>query len=157
MIEIERKFLLKDPGILRDLEGSRVIQGYLSSDPDRAVRIRIIGDQGLLTIKGASSEDGLSRYEWERNIGVKDAQELLKLSLPGGIDKTRYKIKVDAHTWEVDAFHGPNEGLFLAEIELNSTTEKFVRPDWLGEEVTGQRRFYNAYINSKPYCTWENL
>ncbi len=149
--EIERKFLVTG-GFRQDSpESYRIVQGYICSDPDRTVRVRVRGEKGFLTIKGRSSEDGLSRYEWEKEIPVSEALELMALCGSGVIDKTRYLVPFGAHTYEVDVFHGANEGLVLAEIELSDENEPFERPSWLGEEVTGDVRYYNSMLSRNPY------
>lgn len=127
------------------------MQGYICSDPDRTVRVRVRGDKGFLTIKGRSSEDGLSRYEWEKEIPVSEAFELMALCGSGVIDKTRYLVPFGKHTYEVDVFHGANEGLVLAEIELSDEQEAFEKPSWLGEEVTGEVRYYNSMLSLHPF------
>lgn len=155
MIETERKFLVK--GNAYKLQAStqkRIVQGYLSTDPERTVRVRIKGEQGFLTIKGKSNASGLSRMEWEKEITVEEANTLLPLCLPGVIDKIRYEIPVGKHLYEVDEFFGENTGLIIAEIELTDENESFAKPDWLGDEVTGDDRYYNAYISSRPFSTW---
>ncbi len=153
-IEIERKFLVT--GSFRDhvLESTRIVQGYISSVPERTVRVRIRGDQGFLTIKGIGSASGASRYEWEREIPVAEAEDLLALCEPGVIDKVRHLIPAEGHTFEVDEFRGENEGLVLAEIELASEEEPFPAPEWLGREVTGDPRYYNAMLGKHPYRRW---
>ena len=149
--EIERKFLVTG-GFRQDSpESYRIVQGYICSDPDRTVRVRVRGEKGFLTIKGRSSEDGLSRYEWEKEIPVSEALELMALCGSGVIDKTRYLVPFGAHTYEFDVFHGANEGLVLAEIELSDENEPFERPSWLGEEVTGDVRYYNSMLSRNPY------
>lgn len=154
-LEIERKFLVN--GDFSDgIEGKELfLQGYISSQPGRTVRVRIAGDKGFLTIKGPSDEKGISRYEFEREVPVKDAEELFNLCEPGTIEKERYRVINGTHTWEVDVFHGLNEGLILAEIELFSEDEFFDLPPWLGKEVTGDRRFYNSMLAKNPYTSWE--
>jgi adenylate cyclase len=152
--EIERKFLVKGDFKPFAYKSSRVIQGYLCSVPERAVRVRIKGEKGFLTIKGIGNKEGTSRYEWEREIPVSEAEELLKICEPGVIDKTRYLVKQDDHTFEVDEFYGENEGLVVAEIELKSETDVFVMPDWLGKEVTGDVRYYNVMLMKTPFTTW---
>jgi adenylate cyclase len=152
--EIERKFLVKGDFKPFAYKSSRVIQGYLCSVPERAVRVRIKGEKGFLTIKGIGNKKGTSRYEWEREIPVSEAEELLKICEPGVIDKTRYLVKQDDHTFEVDEFYGENEGLVVAEIELKSETDVFEKPDWLGEEVTGDVRYYNVMLMKNPFTTW---
>ena len=156
MIEIERKFLVTSNAFKTEaFNSNRIIQGYLNSHKRRAVRIRIKDELGFLTIKGASSENGLSRYEWEKEIPKKDALELLNLCEPGVIDKIRYEVKVGNHIFEVDEFFGENEGLVMAEVELNEENETFETPIWLGEEVTGHIKYYNSQLSKQPYKTWE--
>ena len=135
-------------------KSTRISQGYLSSVPERTVRVRIKGNQGFLTIKGKGNHSGISRYEWEKEIPVKEAEELLQLCEPGIIDKTRYLVKSGNHTFEVDEFHGENEGLILAEIELETENESFVKPSWIAEEVTGDAKYYNAVLTKHPYSRW---
>lgn len=112
------------------------------------------GEKGFLTIKGASDEKGLSRYEFEQEIPLADAEQLLKLCEPGAIDKVRHLVRAGRHIWEVDVFHGANEGLVMAEIELASEEEVFEKPDWVGEEVSGDRRYYNSMLTKEPYTRW---
>jgi len=153
-MEIERKFLVEG-GFENDVfEQKRIVQGYICAEPERTVRVRIQGDKGFLTIKGASNEKGWSRYEFEQPISVADAEELLKLCLPGIIDKVRHLIRVGKHLWEVDVFHGDNEGLVVAEIELLSEDEAFEIPAWAGREVTGDAKYYNAMLSQKPFNQW---
>ncbi|MGV3460786.1 MAG: CYTH domain-containing protein [Flavobacterium sp.] len=155
MIETERKFLVKsDAYKLEASAQKRIVQGYLSTDPERTIRIRIKGEQGFLTIKGKSNASGLSRMEWEKEITIDDANALLSLCLPGVIDKVRYEIPVGKHVFEVDEFFGENKGLTIAEIELADENESFEKPDWLGDEVSGDERYYNAYLSSRPFSTW---
>jgi adenylate cyclase len=154
MTEIERKFLFKNTDFLKGIEGKRITQGYLSTDPERTVRVRIKSDQGFLTIKGKSNDSGLSRYEWEKEITTQEAEQLLQLCLPGVIDKTRYEVVIENHTWEIDIFHGENNGLLLAEIELKSEEEPFLKPEWIDKEVTGDVRYYNSYISAQPFSKW---
>ncbi len=155
MIEIERKFLVKSDAFLKLFKTqNRIVQGYLSSVPERTVRVRIKGEKGFLTIKGKSNESGLSRMEWEKEIDVKEAELLLQICESGVIDKVRYEIEVGKHTIEVDVFEGENKGLILAEIELQTENELFEKPEWLGKEVTGNERYYNAYLNKKPFKHW---
>lgn len=154
-LEIERKFLVKVDFKAYAFANTRIVQGYLSSVPERAVRVRIKGDKAYLTIKGIGNNNGLSRYEWEKEIPVNEAEELLKICETGIIDKVRYLVKSGKHTFEVDEFHGDNEGLIIAEIELAKEDEFFVRPDWLGEEVTGDKKYYNVSLIKNPYNTWE--
>lgn len=155
MIEIERKFLvLSNDFINESFSQKRIVQGYLSSNPERTVRVRIKGDKGYLTIKGKSSANGTTRLEWEREISVMDAETLLNLCESGIIDKVRYEVKVGHHVYEVDIFSGENDGLVMAEIELESETETFEKPKWLGEEVTNDERYYNAYLSKNPFTRW---
>ena len=150
-IEIERKFLVSGEFRQDSPESYRIMQGYICSDPDRTVRVRVRGDKGFLTIKGRGSEGGLSRYEWEKEIPVSEAFELMALCGSGVIDKTRYLVPFGKHTYEVDVFHGANEGLVLAEIELSDEQEAFDMPSWLGEEVTGDVRYYNSMLSLHPF------
>lgn len=154
--EIERKFLVcgdYKPGVFAS---SHIVQGYLCLTPGRTVRVRIRDDKGYLTIKGPTRGSGMSRFEWEEEIPLEQAQQMLSLVDKGVIDKTRHLVKNSdgIHTWEVDEFHGENEGLVVAEIELGSEDETFDKPDWLGEEVTGERRYYNSQILLNPYTKW---
>lgn len=155
MIEIERKFLvLSDAFKLAAANKNQIAQGYLCSDPERTVRIRVKNNQGFITIKGISSASGLSRMEWEKEIDVEEAKALLSLCEKGVIEKMRYEIPIGKHMFEVDVFEGENKGLVMAEIELESETETFPTPDWLGEEVTNDKRYYNSYLFNKPYLSW---
>lgn len=155
--EIERKFLVAGDYKSEAYTSVRITQGYLSRVPERVVRVRIKGDKGFITIKGTTNDTGLSRFEWEKEIPLADAQSLLKLAEPGVIDKTRHLIKnTDGrHIWEVDEFHGDNEDLVMAEIELESENDLFDKPSWLGKEVTGDKRYYNAYLSENPYRLWK--
>lgn len=150
-MEIERKFLVTGEYKHLASKSYRIAQGYLSSVAERTVRIRIKGDKGYITIKGKSNESGLSRYEWEKEISVDEAQELLALCESGIIDKTRYEVIYDNRTFEIDEFYGENEGLTLAELELESETASFSKPEWLGEEVTGDKRYYNSNLSQHPF------
>jgi adenylate cyclase len=155
MIEIERKFLVTADVYLKLYKSSnKFVQGYLSSVPERTGRVRIKGNLGFLTIKGKSNESGLSRMEWEKEIEVQEAELLLQICESGVIDKRRYEVKFGKHTIEVDVFEGENKGLIIAEIELQSETESFEKPDWLGEEVTGDDRYYNASLSKNPFKNW---
>ena len=153
--EIERKFLVAGDFKAEVSKSTRIIQGYLSSVPERTVRVRVKGDKGFITIKGIGNQSGASRFEWEKEISLQDARDLFNLCRAGRIEKTRYLVKNGKHIIEVDEFHGENEGLVFAEIELSDVNEHFFRPAFLGEEVTGDKRYYNAYISKHPYCTWE--
>lgn len=155
MIEIERKFLVKSNDFKSQaFIQNRIAQGYLNSNPERTVRVRIKGEKGFLTIKGKGNEGGMTRFEWEKEIPVEEALLLLNLCEGGKIDKIRFEIKVGNHTFEVDEFFGENEGLIIAEIELSSENESFEKPNWLGEEVTNDERYYNAYLSRNPYKNW---
>ncbi|GAA4111038.1 CYTH domain-containing protein [Aquimarina addita] len=155
MIEIERKFLLTSEAFKQVAENStHIIQGYLNADPNRTVRVRITDKKGFLTIKGKSNETGISRFEWEKEIDFSEAKELIKLCEKEVIEKIRYEITSGTHIIEVDEFFGNNEGLLLAEIELNDENESFLKPDWIGKEVTGDPRYYNSFISKNPYTLW---
>ena len=155
MVEIERKFLVTNQDFITQSNTSfRIVQGYLNSNPERTVRVRIKGDKGFITIKGKGNESGLTRFEWEKEISVSDAEALLQLCEKGAIDKTRYNVQFENHLFEVDVFFGENEGLIVAEIELQSENETFSKPDWLGEEVTSEEKYYNAYLSQHPFKSW---
>lgn len=158
MIETERKFLVTSDSYKTEAYTSTDIkQGYLNSHQERTVRVRTKGDNAFLTIKGISNESGTSRFEWEKEIPVTDAEQLLLLCEKGIIDKTRYEIKAGSHIFEVDEFYGENEGLVIAEIELDNENEPFEKPLWLGQEVTGDKRYYNSYLSANPYTTWNSM
>ncbi len=150
--EIERKFLVKEERWRPKEEGVRIAQGYLSTVPERTVRVRIKGRRGYLTVKGKN--EGISRKEFEYEIPLEDAEELLKLSESSILEKRRYQETVEGHIWEVDVFFGENEGLFLAEIELQYENESFKKPEWLGEEVSEDSRYYNSNLSRQPYRKW---
>lgn len=152
--EIEKKFLIKGDFKPYATGSVRITQGYLSSVPERTVRVRIKGNQGFITVKGASNEKGISRFEWEKEITVEEARELLAYCEQGIIDKTRYHVNVGTHTYEIDEFYGDNKGLLIAEIELRDEDEKFEKPLWLGEEVSRDARYYNAMLMKHPYNKW---
>lgn len=153
--EIERKFLVK--GDFRPfVSGFYLIkQGYICRSKSKSVRIRIRNDQAFLTIKGASSDNGLSRYEFEQPVTVAEANELFKLCEPGMIEKERFIVPYQGHNWEVDLFLGENKGLIIAEIELSAADETFYTPEWVGEEVTGQQKYYNSMLTLHPYNQWD--
>ncbi|WMI69135.1 CYTH domain-containing protein [Mangrovimonas sp. YM274] len=156
MIEIERKFLVTSQAFKVEATGSKqIVQGFLNTHKERTVRVRLTGDEGTLTVKGKSSEDGLTRFEWETKISKNEAEALLELCEPGVINKTRYEVSMGKHLFEVDEFHGDNEGLVVAEIELNTVDEDFLKPSWLGREVTGKVEYYNSYLSKSPYKTWK--
>ena len=153
--EIERKFMVKGEFKKFARKVVRISQGYLCSIPERTVRVRVRDNQGFITVKGRSDEFGVSRYEWEKEISAEDARELLKLCERGVIDKSRYLVDFAGHTFEVDEFYGDNEGLVIAELELKSQDEPYERPSWLGDEVTGDSRYYNAALSKNPYKDWK--
>ena len=154
-LEIERKFLVKNNNFKKEASQSiRIIQRYLSSLPERTVRIRIKGDLGFITIKGLGNESGITRYEWEREIPYQDAKDLLAICEYGEIDKIRHIVKYGEYAFEVDEYNGENKGLVIAEIELSSEEETFLKPDWLGKEVTGVKKYYNSMLMKSPYTKW---
>ena len=153
--EIEKKFLVISDRYKTDaIRKTRITQGYLSSVPERAVRIRMQGGKGYITIKGIGNTSGAARYEWEKEIPAAEAEELLKLCEPGIIDKIRYEVKAGQHTFEVDEFDGENKGLVVAEIELSSEEDHFEKPEWLGIEVTGDVKYYNVMLMKHPFTKW---
>ena len=155
MVEIERKFLVLSNDFVNEaFSKKRIVQAYLSSNPERAVRIRIKEGQAFLTIKGKGNSSGTTRLEWETEIPVQDAEKLLGICEEGSIDKIRYEVQIGQHVFEVDVFSGENEGLIMAEIELQSEDEAFEKPNWLGMEVTNDKRYYNAYLSKNPFKKW---
>ncbi len=155
MIEIERKFLVTSFEFKNEAYAKKsIVQGYISSNPERMARIRINGKDGFITIKGMGNKSGMSRFEWEKMISLEEATALLKLCEEGTIEKIRYEVKVGNHVYEVDEFFGENEGLVIAEIELESEDEVFEKPSWLGKEVTNDEKYYNAYLSNNPFTKW---
>ena len=155
MVEIERKFLVTSEQFKTEAFAKhQIAQGYLNSNPERTVRIRIKGESGFLTIKGKNNETGTTRFEWETEIALAEAKPLLLLCEKGVIQKTRYEVKVGKHIFEVDVFHADNEGLIVAEIELSAEDETYKKPDWLGKEVTNDNRYYNSYLSQNPFKNW---
>ena len=153
-IETERKFLvINDEYQAQAVRSYRIRQGYLAHDEGRTVRVRIRDDKGFITIKGPSIIPG-SRPEWEKEITLQEAEDLFPLCKPGSVDKTRWIVPAGERYFEVDEFHGENEGLVMAEIELGNPDEPFARPSWLGREVTDDERYYNGYLARKPFKTW---
>ncbi|MDO9261234.1 MAG: CYTH domain-containing protein [Flavobacteriaceae bacterium] len=153
--EIERKFLVKNEDFKKEaMIKTRIIQGYLSLVPERTVRVRVKGDKGFITIKGIGNASGASRYEWEKEIPVAEVEELLKICEPGVIDKTRFQVKAGKHIFEIDEFYGDNQGLVVAEVELAAENEDFIKPTWLGEEVTGDHKYYNSMLMKFPFTKW---
>ncbi len=153
--EIEKKFLVAGEFKESAKKATRITQGYLSSVPERTVRVRVKGEKGYITVKGIGNDSGASRFEWEKEISVEDAEQLLGLCMSGIIDKTRHLVPVGSHLFEVDEFHGDNEGLTVAEVELGSEDEAFERPQWLGQEVTGDVKYYNSMLMKNPYKNWK--
>ena len=155
--ETERKFLVVGEYKSQAYNATRIQQGYIASGNGRTVRVRIRGDKGYLTIKGPSGLAGLTRYEFDTEIPLDDARDLMHICEPGIIDKTRFLVKSPdgRHVWEIDEFYGDNEGLVLAEVELSSEDEHFLKPDFVGREVTGDRRFYNSHMRNYPYKLWK--
>lgn len=157
-MEIERKFLVRDNSYRSLAHRSyHIKQGYICSGHGHTVRVRLRDEQGFLTIKGPSLDGGLSRYEFEKEITAEEASQLFHLCQPGIIDKRRYLVAVaDGHTFEVDEFYGDNEGLVIAEVELSAPDEAYDRPPFIGQEVTGDRRYYNSHLRVNPYKLWKN-
>jgi adenylate cyclase len=152
--EIERKFLVSGDFKSNVAKQTRITQGYLSSVPERTVRVRVKGDKGFITIKGIGNQSGTSRYEWEKEIPASKVRELLEICEPGVIDKTRYLVQFGGLSFEVDEFYGDNDGLVIAEVELESEDQQFDKPEWLGEEVTGEVKYYNSMLMKNPYKNW---
>lgn len=154
-LEIERKFLVKTEAFKQNATSqTRIVQGFLNTDPERTVRVRIKGERGFLTVKGASNESGTTRFEWETEISVAEAANLIDLCEAGILEKVRFEVPLGKHMFEVDEFLGENKGLLLAEVELTHEDERFERPDWLGQEVTGQVQYYNSQLSIKPFKEW---
>ena len=155
-IEIERKFLVKGTSYRNAAFSSYEIrQGYIAHENGRSVRVRITDKEAILTIKGPSDSRGMSRYEWNHPIPIKDALELFDLKQNGAIEKRRYLVHSGPHVFEIDEFYGENEGLVIAEVELGSEDEIFEKPGFIGKEVTGDHRYYNAFLATNPYKTWK--
>ncbi len=154
-LEIERKFLVRGSDYKRQAYShSHIKQGYICSGRGRTVRVRLRDDRGFLTIKGPSFDGGLSRYEFEKEITLDEAEHLFALCEPGIIDKTRWLVKSGQHIFEVDEFHGDNDGLVMAEVELHFEDEMYEKPDFIGEEVTGDTRYYNSFLRVNPFTQW---
>jgi len=150
MIEIERKFLVTSDTFKKEAtKSTRITQAFLNTDPERTVRIRIKGDKGFITIKGIGNASGTSRFEWEKEIPLIEAESLLLLSEPGEISKIRYEIPIGDHIFEVDEFFGKHQGLIIAEVELQSENDAYKSPKWLGKEVTGNPKYYNSYLSKQ--------
>lgn len=156
MKETERKFLVTSNRYkTQAVRKNPIVQGYLNSHPERTVRVRIKGESGFLTVKGKGNESGTTRFEWETEIALTDAKPLLALCEAGIIDKIRYEVEMGKHIFEVDEFFGDNEGLVIAEVELSDENETISKPEWLGAEVTGDARYYNAYLSNHPFKSWK--
>lgn len=157
MTEIERKFRVSSDAFKAAASRkTHIVQGYLNSNPDRTVRVRIRGESGYLTIKGKSNGSGMSRFEWETEISLSEARPLLALCEPGVIAKYRYEVPFGGNVFEVDEFESENQGLIIAEIELRSEDQTFEKPDWLGDEVTSDHRYYNSWLSKNPFTGWTN-
>lgn len=156
-VEIERKFLVTDDSYkVMAYHSDRIIQGYICRQGGNSTRVRVRGEKGFLTIKGPSLDGGLSRFEWEKEIPLNEAMELIKLCPTPTIDKRRYLVDFDGHTFEVDEFYGENEGLVVAEVELNNADEEFTKPTFIGKEVTGESKYYNSSLTRYPYKCWHD-
>lgn len=156
MIEIERKFLIVSDNYKKEAHNEiRIVQGFLNTHKERAVRIRIKGTEAFITVKGISNKEGTTRFEWEKEIIKQEAEDLLLLCEPSIIEKTRYLVSVGLHTFEIDEFYGDNKGLIIAEVELNTESEYFTKPNWLGFEVTGDIKYYNSSICKHPFKDWK--
>ena len=154
-VEIERKFLLKNDDFKKESYQKKSIkQGYLNSDKNRTVRIRIADEKAFLTIKGKSNTAGTTRFEWEKEINTNEAEQLLLLCEPSIIDKTRFYVKNEKFIFEIDEFYADNNGLLIAEIELENENDYFEKPSWLGEEVTGDKKYYNSNLSKFPFKDW---
>jgi len=154
-LEIERKFLVNNLDFINESYlHNKIKQGYLNSNKQRTVRIRVVNNKGFVTIKGKSNQSGTTRYEWEKEIPVIETENLLELCEPGAIHKTRYLVKSNQHTFEIDVFEKDNKGLIIAEVELSSEDESFEKPLWLGKEVTGDIKYYNSQLSKNPYKNW---
>lgn len=158
MLEIERKYLVESLDFINEAQSiKRITQGFLNTNPERTVRVRISGEEAFITVKGISNETGTTRMEWEQKIDLKGAQKLLQICEPGMIDKTRYDLLFHGNLFEVDVFHGENEGLIIAEVELSHENQPFEKPHWLGEEVTGDVKYYNSELSKNPYRLWKKV
>lgn len=154
-VEIERKFLVKNDNFKQEsYQKKNIKQGFLNSNKNRVVRIRIADETAFITVKGKSNKAGTTRFEWEKEINKTDAEKLLLLCEPSIIEKTRFLIKKGNHIFEVDEFYAENQGLIIAEIELNSENESFEKPSWLGKEVTGDLKYYNSVLSKNPFKNW---
>ncbi|MEZ4809715.1 MAG: CYTH domain-containing protein [Allomuricauda sp.] len=154
-LEIERKFLVTSEAYRQDATSQiRIVQGFLNTHPNRTVRVRIKDDKGFLAVKGPSNVTGTTRFEWEMEISVTEATNLIDLCEDIILEKIRFEVPYKNHVFEVDEFLGENKGLVIAEVELNHEDEVFERPTWLGDEVTGQKKYYNSQLSIKPFREW---
>lgn len=154
-LEIERKFLVKSNAYKEEAKSQiRIVQGFLNTDPERTVRVRIKGEKGFLTVKGRSNDSGTTRFEWEAEISVSEATNLIDLCQQVILEKIRFEVPAGNHVFEVDEFFGENKGLVVAEIELEHEDEVFLKPDWLGTEVTGEIKYYNSQLSKNPFIRW---
>jgi len=154
-LEIERKFLVKNDSYKKEsFKYLSIKQGFLNSNKNRVVRVRVVDNKGFITIKGKSNKKGTIRFEWEKEISIKEAKQLLKLCEKGIVKKKRYLVRVENHIYEIDVFKRDNKGLVIAEVELNSEDETFVKPKWLGKEVTGIIKYYNSKLSKNPFKNW---
>ena len=155
MLEIERKYLVTSNAYREESYArEEIIQGFLNTHPDRTVRVRLSGEKGFITVKGRTDEEGVTRFEWEREIPGEEARALLEICEPGVIQKIRYLVQSGEHLVEVDEFRGENEGLVVAEIEIKDVNESIIKPSWVGKEVTGDPKYYNSQLSIKPYTKW---
>lgn len=155
MIEIERKFLVKSEVYKKEVSSKTlIVQGFLNTHPERTVRVRMEGNKGFLTVKGKSTKDGTTRFEWETEISTQEAKALLNLCEEGIIEKYRYEIPFAQNLFEIDEFLGDNKGLVIAEIELDKINQSFEKPSWVGEEVTGDIKYYNSQLSKNPFKNW---
>ncbi|UII77824.1 CYTH domain-containing protein [Flagellimonas sp. HMM57] len=156
-LEIERKFLVKSSAYKNEaVSETRIVQGFLNTDPKRTVRVRIKGDKGFLTVKGESNRSGTTRFEWEIEINVSEATNLIDLCEEVILEKTRFEVPFEGYIFEVDEFLGENKGLVLAEVELQHEDEVFSKPIWLGQEVTGEIKYYNSQLSKHPFKIWND-
>lgn len=156
-LEIERKFLVKSNNYKEGaISKNRIVQGFLNTHPERTVRVRITEEKGFLTVKGMGNDSGTTRFEWETEISLAEATNLIDLCEPIILEKVRFKVPVDGAMFEVDEFLGENKGLVIAEIELQHEDQPFKKPDWLGKEVTGNIKYYNAQLSITPFNQWKD-
>ncbi len=156
-LEVERKFLVRSDGYRDDaVTEIRIVQGFLNTHPERTVRVRLKGDKGFLTVKGKGNDTGTTRFEWETELSLAEATNLIDLCEPIILEKIRFEVPFGKHTYEVDEFLGENKGLVVAELELEHEDERFKKPDWLGPEITGETRYYNSQLSIIPFNQWND-